>query len=57
MKLFRKTITTLAISILTAALIIFGNSVRASDHLAVRKDLLDLTLEEKTEFVNAINTI
>lgn len=58
MKLFRiKTVTTLAISILTAAFIIFGSSVRASDHLAVRKDVLDLTCEEKTEFLNAINTL
>ncbi len=57
MKLFNKPVITLVISIITAAFIIFGTSVRAADHLLVRKSVVDLTPQEKTEFVNAIKTL
>ena len=57
MKLFNKPVTALVFSIITAAFIIFGTSVRATDHLLVRKSVVDLTPQEKTEFVNAIKTL
>lgn len=57
MKLLRKTITTLLTIGITAALIVFGNFVWAADHLVVRKNVVDLTPEEKIEFVNAIKTL
>lgn len=56
MKHFRK-ITTLLIVIMTAALVILGSSVKAADNLAVRKNVVDLTPQEKTEFVDAIKTL
>lgn len=46
----------LAVSI-TAAIIIFGNLAWASDKVAVRKNVVDLTPHEVAEFVNAVKTL
>ena len=57
MNLPRKTVSILLAVTITAAIIIFGNSVWASDELAVRKNVVDLTPEERAEFVDAIATL
>ena len=56
MKLLRKSFITVAISI-AAVLVIFGNLARADDNLIVRKSVVDLTLEEKAEFVSAVKAL
>jgi tyrosinase len=55
MKLFHTTITRIAIGI-TAAITMIGTPAMAAD-LRVRKNVEDLTPQEKQEFVNAIKTL
>ena len=55
MKIIYQIVTTLAVSI-TTTLSIFGSSVIAAD-LRVRKNVEDLTSQEKADFVNAIVTL
>lgn len=55
MKLINKFIA-LAISI-AAVVVLFGNLVRADDNLVVRKSAVDLTPEERTEFVSAVKAL
>lgn len=57
MKLPRKIVTTLLIISITAAAIVFGNSVKAADRLAVRKNVVNLTPQERIEFVTAIKAL
>lgn len=57
MKLLRKIFTQLLAVSITAAIIIFGNSVWAANHLDVRKNVVDLTPAEKLEFVNALKAL
>ena len=56
MKLLHKTLTAVIVGITTAAIIMFGNASRAAD-LVVRKNVVDLTPKERTEFINAISTL
>lgn len=57
MKFARKTVSILLAITITAAIIIFGNSVWAHDQLPMRKNVVDLTAEEKAAFVDAILTL
>lgn len=57
MKFLRKYLTKFLAATITATIIIFGNSVWAADDLVVRKNVIDLTEQEISEFVDAVKTL